>query len=267
MLIIHVQLHQSFCQLSGVGQSTGGAATGRAVPCIAGARCLPQAVLAVTATCAWVLFCYKNNVWNPDSSHEYFKVKFNVSSTCNKNTTSNSTFCLYGTFFLKRLRAAIQLASRQPCKIGVIPPLQKGEGDEVCGSKPLAAGPRSTGMAMGPGSCWSWFLGERVGFCAGFWKSPMEAYSCTGLYPLSIIPFTSADPSAVLRDVRPRPAQGASTVFAVEGLWECSISPGGCGQEPLCSPGACTGSGQEDMGPAGRAGLARADLCHCFFPV
>lgn len=44
-------------------------------------------------------------------------------------------------------------------------------------------------------------VGGRIGFCAQFWESPAEAYLCTGLYALSIVPFTLADLSTVLGDV------------------------------------------------------------------
>lgn len=44
-------------------------------------------------------------------------------------------------------------------------------------------------------------VGGHVGVCAQFWESPAGACLCTGLYVLSIVPFTLADLSTVLGDV------------------------------------------------------------------
>lgn len=109
-----------------------------------------------------------------------------------------------------------------------------------------------------------------MGLCLALRGSPAQAYSCAGLYTLSIVPFTLANPDAVPRDVWPCLAPRHQDGMQERAYRSAASHLRRPRQEPLHCLGACGGEGwyrQGKMGWAEGTDLARAALLPLLFPL
>lgn len=136
------------------------------------ARCLPLQCVFV------VLFCLKNNNYDPVFSHEYFHMRFSVSSNSTKNITGNSTLCFYGTFLLWHLEPSSNLFSLQATMKNMYYSFSADGGDGVCHAPvALAAAPQNIQPAVVSGSYWRWAPGGQAWVCA--WLCKGVLHECT----------------------------------------------------------------------------------------
>lgn len=108
-----------------------------------------------SAVCVCGLSCLRSNDYDPHFSHEYFYVKFNVSSNSSKNI-GNSTLCFYGTFLLWHLEPSSNSFSLQATMQNRYYSVLVDGGGGVCREPVALAVAQNTQAAVVSDSCWSW---------------------------------------------------------------------------------------------------------------